>query len=152
MDSTVTLAGNLTQGPELRYTQSGQAVLTLRLAVNRRRMDKTTGEWVDEVAFVDAVCWGDIAENVADSLDRGHRVLVVGRLQQQEWTDAQGTPRSKLQVVVDEIGPSLRWATAQVTRSVKETVQGGPTRQAAPRATTPAPAMAATAPEDEEPF
>jgi single-strand DNA-binding protein len=152
MDSAVTLAGNLTQDPELRYTQSGQAVLTLRLAVNRRRMDKATSEWVDEVAFVDAVCWGDIAENVADSLDRGHRVLVVGRLQQQEWTDAEGTKRSKLQVVVDEIGPSLRWATAQVTRSVAETVHGGPARQAAPRATTPAPAMAATAPEDEEPF
>ena len=117
MHTTTTLSGNLTREPEIRYTHDGQATTLLPLAVNRRWRDRATGEWEEATSFVDVVCWRELAENAALSLVKGSRVLVTGRLEQRTWTTEDGERRSKIEVVADEIGPSLRFATAEVHRT-----------------------------------
>lgn len=116
MDNTVTLVGNATREPEVRYTPSGQTVVTFGLAVNRRWQNKTTNEWEEQVSFFDVKCWGQMGENVAESIPRGTRVVVTGRLEQRSWESDAGEKRSKVEVVADEVAPSLRWATAQVQK------------------------------------
>jgi single-strand DNA-binding protein len=116
MDNTVTLVGNATREPEVRYTPSGQTVVTFGLAVNRRWQNKTTNEWEEQVSFFDVKCWGQMGENVAESVPRGTRVVVTGRLEQRSWESDAGEKRSKVEVVADEVAPSLRWATAQVQK------------------------------------
>ena len=116
MDNTVTLVGNVTRDPEIRYTPSGQTVPTFGLAVNRRWQNKATNEWEEQVSFFDVKCWSQMAENVAESVPRGTRVIVTGRLEQRSWETDNGEKRSKVEVVADEIAPSLRWATAQVQK------------------------------------
>ncbi|MCB0986201.1 MAG: single-stranded DNA-binding protein [Microthrixaceae bacterium] len=116
MDNTVTLVGNVTRDPEIRYTPSGQTVATFGLAVNRRWQNKATNEWEEQVSFFDVKCWSQMAENVAESVPRGTRVIVTGRLEQRSWETDNGEKRSKVEVVADEIAPSLRWATAQVQK------------------------------------
>ena len=116
MDNTVTLVGNVTRDPEIRYTPSGQTVATFGLAVNRRWQNKATNEWEEQVSFFDVKCWAQMAENVAESVPRGTRVLVTGRLEQRSWETDNGEKRSKVEVVADEVAPSLRWATAQVQK------------------------------------
>jgi len=115
--NTATLVGNIVDVPELRYTASGQAMATFRLAVNRRWQDRETREWQEEVSFFGCTCWRETAENLAESLHRGDRVVVVGRLQQRRWTTEGGDRRSTIDVQVDECGPSLRWAVARVERT-----------------------------------
>lgn len=122
-DNTVTLVGNVTRDPELRFTPSGQAVATFGLAVNRRWQNRSTQEWEEQTSFFDVKCWAQMAENVSESLARGSRVLVSGRLEQRSWENEQGDKRSKVEVVADEIGPSLRWATAQVAKNERR--EGG---------------------------
>jgi single-strand DNA-binding protein len=122
-DNTVTLVGNITRDPELRFTPSGQAVATFGLAVNRRWQNRSTNEWEEQTSFFDVKCWAQMAENVSESLSRGSRVLVSGRLEQRSWENEQGDKRSKVEVVADEIGPSLRWATAQVAKNERR--EGG---------------------------
>ena len=116
MSSITTLVGNLTRDPEIRYTRDGQASTVLGVAVNRRWQDRETREWEEQTSFVDVVCWRDLAENVALSLAKGMRVVVSGRLEQRTWETEEGERRSKIEVVADEIGPSLRFATAEVHR------------------------------------
>jgi single-strand DNA-binding protein len=116
MDNTVTLVGNVTRDPEIRYTPSGQTVATFGLAVNRRWQNKATNEWEEQVSFFDVKCWAQMAENVSESIQRGTRVVVSGRLEQRSWETDNGEKRSKVEVVADEIAPSLRWATAQVQK------------------------------------
>lgn len=116
MDNTVTLVGNATREPEVRYTPSGQTVVTFGLAVNRRWQNKTTNEWEEQVSFFDVKCWGQMGENVAESVPRGTRIVVTGRLEQRSWESDAGEKRSKVEVVADEVAPSLRWATAQVQK------------------------------------
>ena len=116
MDNTVTLVGNVTRDPELRYTPSGQTVATFGLAVNRRWQNRQTNEWEEQVSFFDVKCWAQMAENVSESIQRGTRVVVSGRLEQRSWETDNGEKRSKVEVVADEIAPSLRWATAQVQK------------------------------------
>ena len=116
MDNTVTVVGNLTRDPELRFTQSGQARAVLGIAVNRRWQNPQTNEWEEQVSFFNVVCWREMAENVAESLTRGTRVIVNGRLEQRSWDTQEGDKRSVVEIVADEIAPSLRWATAQVNR------------------------------------
>jgi len=116
-DNNVTLTGNITRDPELRFTPSGQAVATFGLAVNRRWQNRQTNEWEEQTSFFDVKCWAQMAENVSESLTRGSRVVVTGRLEQRSWETDQGDKRSKVEVVADEIAPSLRWATAQVTKN-----------------------------------
>ena len=124
-DNTVTLVGNITRDPELRFTPSGQAVATFGLAVNRRWQNRQTNEWEEQVSFFDVKCWAQMAENVSESLGRGTRVVVSGRLEQRSWETDNGDKRSKVEVVADEIAPSLRWATAQITKNERTDGGGG---------------------------
>jgi len=112
--NSVTLVGNITRDPELRFTASGQGVASFGLAVNRRYREGN--EWKEETSFLDVVCWRELGENVCESLSRGARVIVVGRLEQRSWETADGDKRSKIEVVADSVGPDLRWATAVVTK------------------------------------
>ena len=115
-DNCVTLVGNITDDPELRFTPSGLPVANFTVAVNRRV--PKDGGWEDKLeGFFRCSCWRDMAENVAESLQKGARVMVVGRLQQRSWEDQDGNKRSTVEVQVDEVGPSLRWATARPERS-----------------------------------
>lgn len=114
MTANVTVVGNITQEPELRYTQSGAAMVKFGLAVNRPN-PKDTGK-APEVDFFDVVGWRELGEHVSESLTKGTRVIVTGRLQQERWETDGGQKRSKVGITADEIGPSLRWATASVTK------------------------------------
>ena len=132
-DNTVTLVGNVTRDPELRFIASGQANCSFGLAVNRRWQNRQTQEWEEATSFFNVVCWREMAENVAESVTKGARVVVSGRLEQRSWETDQGDKRSVVEVVADEIGPSLRWATAQVTRNERKTPgEARPARAAAP--------------------
>jgi len=113
--NSVTLIGNLVDDPELRFTPSGVAMAKVRFAVNRRYQRQ--GEWQEETSFFGGTLWREAAENAAESLEKGTRVIVTGRLEQRSWETAEGDKRSIVEVAIDEIGPSLRWATAQVTRT-----------------------------------
>ena len=115
--NTVTLVGNCTRDPELRFTSSGQAVATFGLAVNRRWQNRQTNEWEEQVSFFDVTVWQQMAENVAETITKGTRVIVTGRLDQRSWETQDGDKRSKIEVVADEVAPSLRYATAQVVRN-----------------------------------
>ncbi len=117
MTASVTLVGNVTRDPELRFTPSGQATATFGLAVNRRWMNRQTNDWEERVSFFNIVCWQDLADNVSESVSKGSRVIVTGRLEQRSWETQEGEKRNTIEVVADEIGPSLRWATAQVTKA-----------------------------------
>ena len=116
MANTTTITGNLTREPEIRYTREGQATAQLGVAVNRRWQDRTTQEWQESTSFFDVICWRDLAENVALSLSKGMRVIVTGRLEQRTWETEEGDHRSKVEITADEVGPSLRFATADVQR------------------------------------
>lgn len=113
--NTLTIAGNCTRDPELKYTASGAAVAKFGVAVERRR--KKGDEWETETSFVDVTCWREMAENVSESLAKGVRVVVSGRLEQREWEGRDGNKRTAVELVADEVGASLRWATAEVTRN-----------------------------------
>ena len=115
--TTVTLAGNLTRDPEIRYTREGQATTSLTVAANRRWQDKETKVWEESTSFLDVVCWRDLAENAALSLTKGSRVLVSGRLERRSWETDAGERRSKVEIVADDIGASLRFATTEVHRA-----------------------------------
>ena len=115
--NSITLVGNITRDPELRFTPTGQAIATFGLAVNRRWKDRQSGEMKEAVSFFDVVCWREMAENASESLSKGARVIVTGRLEQRSWETHEGEKRSMVEVVADEIGPSLRWATAEVKKS-----------------------------------
>ncbi len=118
--NNVVLVGNITRDPELRFTPTGQATATFGLAVNRRWQNRQTQEWEEATSFFDVVCWREMAENASESLFKGARVMVSGRLDQRSWETADGDRRSKVEVVADEIGPSLRWATAQITKNERK--------------------------------
>ena len=124
-DNTVTLVGNVTDDPELRFTPSGAAVANFTVAVNRR-FKNNDGQWEDRLdGFFRCNCWRDMAEHVAESLTKGTRVLVTGRLQQRSWEDQEGGKRSAFEIQVDEVGPSLRWATATVQKTERTTARPG---------------------------
>lgn len=126
MTATVSLVGNATRDPEVRYTASGQANAKFGLAVNRRWMDKQSGDWKEETSFFDVVCWRDLAENVGESISKGDRVIVVGRLEQRSWEDKEtGAKRSTVEVSADEVGPSLRWATARTEKTERSSTTNG---------------------------
>ncbi len=114
MTTTTILIGNLTREPEIRYTRDGQARATFAVAVNRPGQNRDTNHGQETTSFFDVVCWRDLAENAVLSLGSGSRIMVVGRLQQRSWEQEGGTPCSKVEVVADDLGPSLRFATAEV--------------------------------------
>ena len=117
MSSNVTIVGNLTRDPELRFTPAGAPVTTFGVAVNRRWQNRDSQQWEESTSFFNVTCWRDLAQNVAESLEKGSRVLVTGRLEQRSWETKDGEKRSVVEVVADEVGPSLRWATAKVSRN-----------------------------------
>ncbi|HEX9848102.1 MAG TPA: single-stranded DNA-binding protein [Acidimicrobiia bacterium] len=119
MSSNVTLIGNLVDDPELRFTPSGVAMAKIRMAVNRRWRGQD-GEWQESTSFFTGTIWREQAEQAAESLQKGARVIVSGRLEQRSWETEQGEKRSVVEVQVDEIGPSLRWATATVNRTQRQ--------------------------------
>jgi len=121
--NSITLTGNLTRDPELRFTTGGRGVASFGLAVNRRY--QVNGEWQEQVSFFNIVCWGDLGENVAATLTKGSRCIVSGRLEQRSWETNDGEKRSVVEVIADEVGPSLRWATAQVERTERSGDFGG---------------------------
>ncbi|HEY3144048.1 MAG TPA: single-stranded DNA-binding protein [Acidimicrobiales bacterium] len=125
MSSNVTLIGNLTRDPELRYTPSGAAVATFGIAVNRRWQNRESQQWEEATSFFNVTCWRDLAQNVSESLEKGARVLVSGRLEQRSWETQDGEKRSVVEVVADEVGPSLRWAAAEVKRNERRDASGG---------------------------
>jgi single-strand DNA-binding protein len=141
-NDNVTLIGNLTRDPELRFTPTGRSVTQLGMAVNRRY--QVQGEWKEDVSFFDVVAWGELGENVTASCGKGTRVIVNGRLTQRSWKNEADETRSKVEVVADDIGPALRWATAQVLRTERAPANGdpGPSHPQDVAGTTP----------DEEPF
>jgi single-strand DNA-binding protein len=115
--NSVTIVGNVTRDPELRFTSSGQATATFGVAVNRKWQNRQTNEWEEQVSYFNVVAWRELAENAAESLTKGARVIVDGRLEQRSWETPDGEKRTVIEIVADEIGPSLRWASAQVTRN-----------------------------------
>ena len=116
-DNTVTLVGNVTRDPEMRYTAGGAANATFGLAVNRRWQNRTTQEWEERTSFFNVVCWREMAENVCESIGKGARVVVTGRLEQRSWETENGDKRSVVEIAADEIAPSLRWATVSITKN-----------------------------------
>jgi single-strand DNA-binding protein len=117
-ETIITVVGNLTSDPELRYTQNGLAVANFTIASTPRNFDRQSNEWKDgEALFLRASVWRDFAEHVAGSLAKGSRVIATGRLKQRSYETREGEKRTAIELEVDEIGPSLRYATAQVTRS-----------------------------------
>jgi single-strand DNA-binding protein len=123
-DNQVTIVGNLTDDPELRYTPNGAAVCKFRIAVNRRIPDGAGG-WKDgEASYFTVNAWRSLAENAAESLTRGSRVLVSGRLQYRSWENQDGDKRTAVEIEADELGPSLRWATARVERNPRSSGSG----------------------------
>src|SRR5271165_3822115 len=117
-DTNITIIGNLVNDPELRYTPTGQAVANFRVASTPRFMDKATNEWKDgDSLFLSCNVWRQAAENVAESLQRGMRVIVTGRLKQRNYETKEGEKRTVYEVEVDDVGPSLRNASAKVTRA-----------------------------------
>ncbi|MGA1183706.1 MAG: single-stranded DNA-binding protein, partial [Ilumatobacteraceae bacterium] len=114
-DNTITLVGNLTRDPELRFTANGRAVASFGIAVGRRY--QVNGEWQEQTSYFNITAWGQLGENAAASLSKGARIVVTGRLEQREYTTREGDKRTAIDVIADELGPSLRWATAQVERT-----------------------------------
>jgi single-strand DNA-binding protein len=125
-ETTITIVGNLTDDPELRFTPSGAAVAKFRIASTPRTLDRQTNEWKDgEPLFLACNIWRDAAEHVAESLQRGARVIVQGRLRQRSYETREGEKRTVYELEVDEIGPSLRYATAKVQRMNRSGGGGG---------------------------
>jgi single-strand DNA-binding protein len=119
-DTIITVVGNLTADPELRFTPSGAAVASFTVASTPRSFDKQTNEWKDgEALFLRCSVWRQVAENVAETLQRGYRVIVQGRLVQRSFETREGEKRTVIEMQVDEIGPSLRYATAKVNRTTR---------------------------------
>ena len=155
---SVTIVGNLADDPELRYTQGGVAVVSVRVGSTPRTLNRSTNEWVDgETVWVRCTAWREAAENIAQSLTKGSRVVVTGRLKAPSaYQSAQGEARASLELEIDEIGPSLRYATASITRRARE---GGAPAVESPWGETKAPASGADAwanpadpADDEAPF
>lgn len=141
-DNSVTLVGNATRDPELRFTTGGKAIVSFGLAVNRRWQQN--GEWQEKVSFFNVSAWDQLGENTAASITKGTRVIVTGRLEQREYETQQGEKRTVIELVADEIGAAMRWATVTVERTERT---GGSERQQQKRSGTPAPIYG-----DEEPF
>ena len=141
MSNNVTVVGNLTADPELRFTASGVAMVNISVADSRRYQDRN-GEWQEDTSFFRGTCWRDLAENVAESLTKGARVVISGRLKQRTWETKEGEKRNVVELDIQDIGPSLRWATASVTRTPRSegseggNYGGGSTTPAAPVART----------------
>jgi single-strand DNA-binding protein len=151
MSNNVTLIGNLVDDPELRFTPSGVAMAKIRLAVNRRWRGQD-GEWQEDTSFFTGTVWREQAESAAESLQKGARVIVTGRLEQRSWETPEGDKRSVVEVQIDEIGPSLRWATATVNRTQRSGGEWAGGDQGGGTDVPPAPVARESYGPDEAPF
>ena len=153
MENSVTLIGNLVDDPELRFTPSGVALAKIRMAVNRRWRGQD-GEWQENTSFFGGTVWREQAEQVAESLQKGMRIIVSGRLEQRSWETEQGDKRSIIEIQIDEVGPSLRWATATVNRTQRSDDWGNKTQsgEGGGENKTPAPVARDEYGPDEAPF
>ena len=145
-DNTVTVVGNVTRDPELRFTQGGMAVANFGVAWNKKKQD---GE--EEVSFFDVSCFRQLAENVAESITKGTRVVIYGTLQQRSWENQEGERRSKVEIIADDVAPSLKWASAEIRKNEfrgGDSGGGGAQAPTRPAGNQPAPAYDM----DEEPF
>ena len=124
-DNTVTVTGNATREPEVRFTQGGSQVASFGVAVNRRWQNRSTNEWEEQVSFFDISCWNQLAANVAETVGRGTRVTITGRLDQRSWETQNGEKRSKVEIVADDVAISLKWATATPQRNERNDSGGG---------------------------
>jgi single-strand DNA-binding protein len=149
--NTVTVSGNITREIELRFTTGGQPTCNFGLAVSRRWQNRQSQEWEESTSFFDVVCWGKLAENVAGSFGRGSRVVVNGRLDQRSWETQDGDKRSKIEVVADDVAPSMQYATVVVTKNPRADHDNGNGHGDAAAAPAAAPA-AGYASSAEEPF
>lgn len=122
MSATTTIVGNTVRDWELTYTPAGKAVGKVGVAVNRRF--KRGDDWQEETSFFNVVAWGELAENAAESLPKGSRVVVTGRLEQRSWESADGEKRSTVEIIADEVAASVRWATVSVQRTERKTPAG----------------------------
>jgi single-strand DNA-binding protein len=129
-DNTVTVVGNLTRDPELRFTAGGKGIASFGLAVNRRY--QVNGEWQEKVSFFNVTAWDQLGENAAASLTKGTRIIVTGRLEQREYETNAGEKRNVVEIVADELGPSLRWARAEIERTQRTNTDGTPTAGSRP--------------------
>jgi single-strand DNA-binding protein len=155
-DTTITVVGNLTADPELRFIQSGAAVVNFTVASTPRTFDRATNEWKDgETLFLRCSLWREAAENVAESLTKGMRVIVSGRLVQRSF-ETNGEKRTVVELQVDEVGPSLRYATAKITRTQRAGGGGGGSGfsggSSAPAGGSDSDPWASAPPSDEPPF
>jgi single-strand DNA-binding protein len=125
-DSTVTICGNLTRDPELRFTAGGRGVASFGVAVSRRY--QVNNEWKEETSFFNVTAWAQLGENASASLTKGSRVIVTGRLEQRSYETTAGEKRSTVEIVADDIGPSCKWATMSVERTTRSTT-GAPSGQ-----------------------
>src|SRR3954470_7711948 len=135
--NSITISGNITRDPEMRYTPSGVSKVTFGVAVNRSWRNQQSQEWEEQTSFFNVVAWRQLAENVGASLTKGSRVVVSGRLEQRSWENDQGEKRSIVEIVADDVAPSLRFATAEVHKVERTGPDGGgggggPRRQPAP--------------------
>jgi single-strand DNA-binding protein len=124
MSNTINIVGNLTKEPELRFTTSGRAFCSVSIAASRRYQQN--GEWQEVTSFFDGTLWGDAAENLAASVTKGTRVVAVGRMEQREYTDKEGNKRRAYDFVIDEIGPSIRWARCSVEKTTRSDASSTP--------------------------
>ena len=122
-DSTITVVGNLTRDPELRFTTGGRGTANFGIAVSRRY--QVNNEWQEQTSFFNIVAWGTLAENAAATLNKGHRVIVTGRLEQRSYDDKEGQKKSIVEIIADEIGPSLRWARAEIEKIARDGASSG---------------------------
>ena len=136
-ENSVTLVGNLTDDPELRFTAQGAAVANFRIAVSKRVRDAQTNEWKDgETSYFRVNVWRQLAENVAETLTKGNRVIVTGTLKMRSWETQEGEKRTVVEIEATEVGPSLKWATAKIERTSRT---GGQGAEGGDWAGTPAP-------------
>ena len=146
-DNSITVVGNVTRDPGLKFLNSGQAAVRIAVAVSRRWQNRQSQEWEEKTSFFDVQAYGPLAENIAASITKGTRVVVTGRMEQRSWETDSGDKRSAFEIVADDVAPSLRWATASVTRTPRDGGSGADSGyRPAPRSETP------SYPFDEEPF
>lgn len=148
-DVNITVVGNVVADPELRFTSTGAAVATFRVASTPRRYDSQSGQWVDgEALFLTCNVWRQVAENIAETLTKGMRVIVTGRLRSRSYDTQNGDRRTVMELEVDEVGPSLRYATAQVTRNPRG--EGGGNQGGGMRQQQQAPVQQQSAPQQQQ--
>ncbi|MEI8126613.1 MAG: single-stranded DNA-binding protein [Actinomycetota bacterium] len=150
-DNTITVIGNVTREPELKFLNSGQASVRLSLAVNRRWQNRATQEWEERVSYFEVSAYAQLAENIANSITKGTRVIVTGRLEQRSWETPEGDKRSIVEINADEVAPSLRYATTTVTKNPKAEGASYPSNNSG-RAAAPVANQPSSYAFDEEPF